>query len=189
MVLATPCAAGGLLAIGEAPGADEDRLGEGFVGAAGRTLDHAMAQAGFGRGDYGRANICRCRPPENRKPTRQEMQACLQFLASLIMELRPRVLLAVGRTPANVLCGPGSLHELIASGHQRQDWRPILLDAEPCLRDALSQVAHIIPMPHTSALAWNRRNPEGTPWSDIGRQQIRLAIELLRQSRGDPRRQ
>ncbi|WP_312261253.1 uracil-DNA glycosylase family protein [Candidatus Igneacidithiobacillus taiwanensis] len=66
---------GGLLVIGEAPGADEDWEGRGFVGRAGRTLHALLAQHGMKRGrDYGCANIVRCRPPGNRKPSADEIR-------------------------------------------------------------------------------------------------------------------
>ena len=109
IVLATPCQTGGLLAIGEAPGADEDLKGIGFIGTAGKTLDRLLSVHGIGRDDYGRANICRCRPPENRKPTSSEISACLPFLADVIHTFKPRVIIAVGGTPTAVFCGKGTL--------------------------------------------------------------------------------
>lgn len=67
-----------LLVIGEAPGADEDAQGKGFVGRAGRVLHRLLESAGLSRGyDYGCANIVRCRPPDNRRPTADEVWNCV----------------------------------------------------------------------------------------------------------------
>jgi uracil-DNA glycosylase family 4 len=87
IVFPTPCPPGGLLAIGEAPAADEDEVGEGFVGRAGRVLDALLAQYGLERNrDYGVANIVRCRPENNRKPDWQEITNCLPWLAVFLLE-------------------------------------------------------------------------------------------------------
>lgn len=106
VVLPTPCPPGGLLAIGEAPGAEEDELGEGFVGQAGQTLDALLARCGLERNrDYGVANIVRCRPPGNRKPTDAEIANCLPWLARFLLRWRPSVLLLVGATATRVFLG------------------------------------------------------------------------------------
>lgn len=172
VVVASPCGTGGLLAIGEAPGADEDLKGEGFIGTAGKTLDKLMAAQGLSRSDYGRANICRCRPPENRKPTKSEMEACIPYLANLIKTIKPKVLLAVGGTPTNILCGKGSLYDIINSQHP---WtkQP---KAHQELLYALSHVEYIVPMPHTSPLAFNRNAPDGVKWSVIAEAQVAKAV-------------
>lgn len=157
-----------LLVIGEAPGADEDREGRGFVGRAGRTLHRLLGEHGLHRGyDYGCANVVRCRTPENRKPTSTEIKACLPFFAETILRARPRALLLVGRTPSTIFCGPGSLTEIIE--RLRPYWINDLYAAEPELRRALSDVRpRIFAMPHTSPLAWNRNAPDGRKWSVIG---------------------
>lgn len=92
IVMPTPAPVGGLLAIGEAPGQKEDETGVGFAGQAGKMLDRLLAEHGIGREGYGRANIVRCRPPENRKPMKQEVDACLPYLADFIEKTKPRVL-------------------------------------------------------------------------------------------------
>lgn len=78
IVYPTPCPPGGLLAIGEAPGFEEDEIGEGFVGQAGRTLDALLVGRGLERNrDYGVANIVRCRPDGNRsRPEARSQIAC-----------------------------------------------------------------------------------------------------------------
>jgi len=179
IVLPTPCAENGLLAIGEAPGADEDRLGEGFVGRAGKTLDAALAECGVERSGYGRANIVRCRPAENRKPTRLEIEACLPTLADFLMQTTPRVIVTVGALPTAMLLGPGSLSARIEEAN-RNDGFPYLTFSHPALHHTLAQFpVRIFPMPHTSPLSWNRKAPDGTPWATIGKQQIARAVHAL----------
>ncbi|WP_223825093.1 uracil-DNA glycosylase [Pseudomonas profundi] len=181
IVVASACPSGGLLAVGEAPGADEDIKGEGFVGAAGKTLNRLLADHGIEREAYGRANICRCRPPENRKPTAKEITACLPFLADLIESCRPRVILAVGGTPTSIFCGPGSLYSKILERERNNDWRAFVgaKQAHKEIKDALGNVLYVIPMPHTSPLAFNRNAPSGEKWSKIAERQVALAVSLL----------
>lgn len=90
--------------VGEGPGAEEDRLGEPFVGAAGKLLDAMLAAIGLlrGRGVY-IANAVKCRPPHNRTPERDEIDACFPFLARQIELVRPKLLVALGRPAAQAL--------------------------------------------------------------------------------------
>jgi DNA polymerase len=92
-----------LLIIGEAPGADEDRLGEPFVGRAGQLLDQMLLATGFRRNQVYIANILKCRPPDNRNPAPDEILACSGYLASQISMLQPKAILAVGRISATSL--------------------------------------------------------------------------------------
>jgi DNA polymerase len=92
------------LVIGEAPGAEEDRRGEPFVGRAGQLLDSMLRAIGLTRGDNVYiANILKSRPPGNRDPKPDEVSACMPFLKRQIALLRPRVILAVGRIAAQTL--------------------------------------------------------------------------------------
>jgi len=93
------------LVIGEAPGADEDRLGEPFVGRAGKLLDPMLLAVGLKREQVYIANILKCRPPENRDPTPEEAAQCRPFLNRQIALIRPRLILAVGRIAAQNLLG------------------------------------------------------------------------------------
>ena len=93
------------LVIGEAPGADEDRLGEPFVGRAGKLLDPMLLAVGLKREQVYIANILKCRPPENRDPTPDEAAQCRPFLNRQIALIRPRLILAVGRIAAQNLLG------------------------------------------------------------------------------------
>ncbi len=87
-----------VLFIGEAPGQEEDRQGLAFVGAAGQLLTKMIAAMGFSRDEVFIANICKCRPPNNRPPTPEEMQACLPFLQAQIAVIKPKVIVALGAT-------------------------------------------------------------------------------------------
>lgn len=92
------------LIVGEAPGADEDRLGEPFVGQAGRLLDAMLAAIGLKRGENVYiANVLKSRPPKNRDPNPQEVAACLPYLERQIDLIQPKLVLALGRFAAQSL--------------------------------------------------------------------------------------
>ena len=86
--------------VGEAPGRDEDRLGEPFVGRAGRVLNDALTEAGVPRDDVFITNLVRCRPPDNRRPREGEKRACIEFLVEEIEETGVDVICALGETVA-----------------------------------------------------------------------------------------
>ena len=92
-----------LLVIGEAPGADEDRQGEPFVGRAGQLLNEMLRAIGLPRSEVFIANILKCRPPNNRDPQPDEARACTPYLARQIALVNPRAILAVGRIAAQWL--------------------------------------------------------------------------------------
>jgi DNA polymerase len=92
-----------LLIIGEAPGADEDRLGKPFVGRAGQLLDRMLAAIGLDRTGVQITNVIYWRPPGNRKPTAAEIASCLPFVFRHIVLSRPRVLVLAGGTAASSL--------------------------------------------------------------------------------------
>ncbi len=87
-----------ILFVGEAPGRDEDVQGLAFVGRAGHLLTKMIEAMGFTREDVFIANINKCRPPDNRKPTPPEMATCLPFLKRQIALLQPKVIVAMGAT-------------------------------------------------------------------------------------------
>ena len=92
------------LFIGEAPGADEDRLGEPFVGQAGKLLDAMMAGIGLRRGrNVYIANILKSRPPGNRDPKPDEVEACLPYLERQIDLIKPKIIVVLGRIAAQTL--------------------------------------------------------------------------------------
>jgi DNA polymerase len=83
--------------VGEAPGADEDRQGEPFVGRAGKRLDQWLGEVGLARADVYIANVLKCRPPGNRDPKPEEVDRCSPFLQAQIRAISPRVIVALGR--------------------------------------------------------------------------------------------
>lgn len=96
--------------IGEAPGADEDRIGRPFVGKSGQLLDRILEVCGFTRRQHVfLSNIVRCRPPQNRVPTRQEVEACIPFLFRQIELVDPKILIPLGATALKQLFGNESL--------------------------------------------------------------------------------
>jgi DNA polymerase len=100
-----------LMFVGEAPGADEDKQGEPFVGRAGELLTKIINAMGLTRDDVYIANVLKCRPdmpkgaPGNRPPTPLEMQRCLPYLREQIAIIQPRVLVALGKTAMAGLTG------------------------------------------------------------------------------------
>lgn len=92
-----------LMIIGEAPGADEDRQGEPFVGRAGQLLNAMLAAIGLGREEVFIANILKCRPPNNRDPAASETACCTNYLQRQIELVAPRAVLALGRISAQHL--------------------------------------------------------------------------------------
>ncbi len=91
------------LVVGEAPGADEDRQGEPFVGRAGQLLNSMLLGIGLKREAVFIANVLKCRPPNNRDPKPEEVAQCLPYLERQIALLQPRIMLAVGRIAAQNL--------------------------------------------------------------------------------------
>lgn len=95
----------GICFVGEGPGADEDLQGFPFVGKAGQLLDRMVAAMGLERDEVYVCNIVKCRPPENRKPQPDEMQACRPYLVEQLELLRPEVIVALGATAVEGLLG------------------------------------------------------------------------------------
>jgi DNA polymerase len=89
--------------VGEGPGADEDRLGEPFVGAAGQLLNKMIGAMGLRREDVYICNIVKCRPPKNRDPEPDEVDTCKPFLMEQIAAIRPRLIVALGKPAAQCL--------------------------------------------------------------------------------------
>src|SRR5580698_4526480 len=106
------------LIVGEAPGAEEDRQGEPFVGRAGQLLNAMLRAIGLEREQVFIANVLKCRPPGNRDPAPLEAAQCLPYLERQIALLKPRIMLAVGRISAqNLLKTDVSLGRLRGQVH------------------------------------------------------------------------
>ena len=97
-----------VLVVGEAPGEEEDRTGRPFVGRAGRLLDVLLLSAGFPRDDVYVCNVLKCRPPGNRNPRPDEVDACSPYLVRQVELVAPRVILAFGNFAAQTLLGTDS---------------------------------------------------------------------------------
>ncbi len=94
------------LFVGEGPGADEDALGEPFVGQAGKLLDNMLLAIRLKRGNNVYiANIVKCRPPGNRTPADEEIATCFPYLQRQIELIKPRLIVALGRVASNALLG------------------------------------------------------------------------------------
>ena len=85
-----------IMLIGEGPGANEDLQGEPFVGAAGKYLNELLAIAGLSREDVYIANVLKCRPPSNRDPRPEEIQACTPFLREQTRTINPEYIVTLG---------------------------------------------------------------------------------------------
>jgi DNA polymerase len=108
--------------VGEAPGFNEDRQGEPFVGAAGKLLDTLLARIGLSRADVYITNVLKCRPPMNRDPMPNEAEACSPYLARQLELVRPKVVLILGRHALERLMpGHGSISRVHGSLVKRGD--------------------------------------------------------------------
>ncbi|MEE9369460.1 MAG: uracil-DNA glycosylase [Pontiella sp.] len=94
-----------IMFIGEGPGAEEDAQGRPFVGKAGKLLEKMINAMGYQREDVYISNIVKCRPPNNRKPVREEMDLCLPYLRQQIQMIRPKVIVGLGGTALEGLLG------------------------------------------------------------------------------------
>jgi len=140
-----------LMVIGEAPGAEEDRRGEPFVGRAGGLLDNMLLAMGQPRAQVFIANIVKCRPPVNRDPAGEEAAACAPYLNRQIELVAPEVILAVGRIAAQRLLETdeavgrlrGRVHELSLPGNDRRV--PLVVTYHP---------AYLLRTPEHKGRAW-----------------------------------
>lgn len=102
-----------VMVVGEAPGRQEDLVGRPFVGRAGRLLDSTLGSVGAARGRVYITNVVKCRPPGNRLPRGNEIDACVgAHLSRELDAIRPKVTVLLGRTAAKALLGADSLREV-----------------------------------------------------------------------------
>jgi DNA polymerase len=104
--------------VGEGPGGDEDIQGEPFVGKAGQLLTKMIEAMGFARAEVYIANVVKCRPPGNRDPEQDEIDACEPFLKAQIAAIGPKVVVALGRFAVQTL-----LRDATPISRQRGRWR------------------------------------------------------------------
>jgi DNA polymerase len=118
--------------IGEAPGAEEDRLGEPFVGQAGRLLDNMLAAIGLRRGENVYiANVLKCRPPANRNPEPEEVEKCSPHLRAQIRLIAPKLIIAMGRFAAQTLLGTDASIASLRGKVHRYAGRPLIVTYHP----------------------------------------------------------
>lgn len=118
--------------VGEAPGADEDRQGEPFVGRAGQLLTSMLKAIGLQREEVFIANILKSRPPNNRDPKPEEVQACIPYLFRQIELVDPTLILCVGRIAAQTLLDTTvTIGKLRGQLHRLESGRPMIVTYHP----------------------------------------------------------
>jgi DNA polymerase len=135
-----------LVVVGEGPGATEDETGRPFVGRAGELLTDILAAMGCPRETVYICNVVKCRPPENRKPMADEMEACLPYLHRQLAIIGPRVILAMGATAAEALLNTKA--SLTALRNKVHDFRgiPLIVTYHP---------AALLRNPHWKRPTWD----------------------------------
>jgi len=136
-----------LMIVGEAPGADEDRQGEPFVGKAGQLLNLMLASIGLNRSQVYIANILKCRPPGNRNPRQEEAVTCRVFLMRQIALVQPRVILSVGGVSAHNLLDTNE-----AVGRLRGRWFDFGTSSMPLT--VTYHPSYLLRSPEQKAKAW-----------------------------------
>jgi DNA polymerase len=153
-----------VMIIGEGPGENEDLTGLPFVGKAGQLLDKILASVNLTEADVLICNIVKCRPPGNRKPSREEMEACRPYLLEQIRLVNPRIIVLAGASAVEGLWQEKSVGITKMRGQWRQ-W----------------QGHWCMPVFHPSYLLRNQSRKEGSPkwlmWQDI--QEIRRKFDEL----------
>jgi DNA polymerase len=134
------------LLVGEAPGADEDRIGQPFVGRAGKLLDNMLAAIGLTRGENVYiANVLKSRPPRNRDPEPAEIEACLPYLERQIELIEPRLIIALGRFAAQTLLNTDTAIGRLRGRVNRYRGVPLIVTYHP---------AYLLRNPIDKAKAW-----------------------------------
>ncbi len=138
-----------LMLVGEAPGADEDRIGRPFVGRAGQLLDRMLAAIGLDRTHVYIANVIPWRPPGNRTPTPQETAACLPFVTRQIELVAPEILVCLGASSARTLLGVED--GIMRARGKWMEWRSPRATARAL---ATLHPAYLLRQPAHKRLAW-----------------------------------
>jgi uracil-DNA glycosylase family 4 len=155
-----------VLFIGEGPGAEEDRTGRPFVGAAGKYLDTWLPPIGLTRAQCFIANCVKCRPPQNREPHQDETAACLPYLVLQITILKPRVICCLGRIAAQTLLGTtASLGQLRGTVHQLPQG----------IAKLLGRAVPVVVTYHPSAVLRDKASLRKPVWDDLKLLQSLLA--------------
>lgn len=134
-----------IMLVGEAPGRDEDLLGEPFVGEAGRLLDRMLLAMGLQRSHVYIANVIKCRPPKNRYPAAPEVAACSPFVLRQLRAIKPQVVVALGRLAAQTLLGTQQPISSLRGTWQEVAGIPLMATFHP---------AYLLRVPKDKALVW-----------------------------------
>jgi len=132
--------------VGEAPGAEEDRRGEPFVGRAGKLLDEMLRAVGHDRDSVFIANILKCRPPSNRDPNAEESAECRGYLEQQIELVQPKIILAVGRIAAQLLLATDSPVGRLRGSRHQLGGTPLVVTYHP---------AYLLRSPSQKRKAWD----------------------------------
>lgn len=132
--------------IGEAPGAEEDRQGQPFVGRSGQLLDRMLLAIGLERGqNVYIANVIKCRPPGNRNPTASESNACRGYLERQVALVQPQIILALGRVAAQALLNTGDSLAMLRGRVHTFGTIPVVVTYHP---------AYLLRFPLEKGMAW-----------------------------------
>jgi DNA polymerase len=134
-----------LVFVGEGPGADEDRVGEPFVGAAGQLLDKMILAMGFQRSEVYICNVVKCRPPGNRNPEPDEIAACSPFLRKQVASIRPKVIVTLGKFAAQILLSETTPITRLRGRWREYDGVPLMPTFHP---------AYLLRSPSEKGKAW-----------------------------------
>lgn len=153
-----------LMFIGEAPGYNEDKKGEPFVGKAGALLDRMIGAMTLSRQEVYIANVLKCRPPNNRDPSPREVATCSPFLEKQVAAIQPEVIVALGKFASNMLTGnDGPLGRIRGRWHQYEGV-PVMPTYHP---------AYLLRSP----------NQKGKTWDDLKKVMSKLGLEIPEQYR------
>jgi DNA polymerase len=140
-----------ILFVGEAPGKKEDEQGLPFVGAAGKNLDKLLEQVGLSLENIYVTNILKCRPPENRDPTEEEIRAHIPWLIKQIKEMQPKVVCSLGNYATKFFLSHGEVEKMKNKpGITKVHGKPIDLEF-------MGVKIKLIPLFHPAAIIYNRK--------------------------------
>lgn len=167
-----------LVFIGEAPGRDEDLSGRPFVGRAGELLTKMISAMGLTRRQVFICNMLKCRPPNNRTPTPDEVAACWDYLVRQLQIIAPKVIVTMGN-PAT----KGLLSTTTGITRMRGNWQQL-----PDIGDGLAGIP-VMPTFHPAyLLRYYNQQTRSQVWSDIQKVMTRLGLPLPTETRCKPRR-
>src|SRR5689334_18241661 len=163
-----------LMFVGEAPGANEDRLGLPFVGRAGKLLDELLAEVGIQRSDVFITNVICCRPPGNRDPLPEEIDACKPYLYRKIELIEPKVICTLGNFATKLLTGnPSGITKVHGRPQEREVADrvvllfPIFHPAAALRTDSIKQLLREDLAKLPALLARHAEPEEETPAGDV----------------------